>query len=736
MKLTKLILTLLLILNSNNLFGQGIQWQNTIGGNAGDDFTSIQETSDKGYICGGWSSSDTTGDHSELSHQVDYWIVKLDTLGNIEWENSIGGSSVDRLKRVQQTTNGGYICGGTSSSNASWDKSENSFGYSDYWVIMLDSIGNIVWQNSFGGNGSDDLISIQQTSDEGFICGGISDSPISGNKTENSQGEVDFWVVKLDSLGIIEWENTIGGDSADWFTSIIQTPEGGYICTGYTKSNISGDKTDSCLGDYDYWLIKLDSIGNIEWQRTIGGYGKDFPSSIIPTAEGGYMFGGYSRSNISGDKTENCLGGEDFWLLKLSSTGVIEWQNTIGGIGYEVLKSIEQTIDSGYLCIGYSSSTISGDILENTFGRSDYWILKLDSVGNIQWQNMIGGTYYDQECQGQQTADGGYIIGGKSSSTISGDKIESCWGFSDYWIIKLCINSYSNFSIIACESFMSPSGNISWTQSGIYTDTLVSATGCDSIISINLTILNIPTVQFTGDSLICFGDTTVLSITQPFYSYNWSSGDTSASIEVSQSGLYSIIVTDTNGCQDSLFINVSVLPYPIVNITAQGPITFCQGDSVILSGTTGLSSYQWYRRNYAIPGATLENYVAKSEGRYKCIAQNAALCSDTSNTIIVNVPCISIGPNQERTELLSDLEFKTFQVFPNPTNGIFTIESPPGFLQIFNSVGKLVYAKYLILEENAFDFSYFPNGIYFARLETEENIFSQKIVLSSYNKDE
>ena len=150
----------------------------------------------------------------------------------IEWQNTIGGNYTDQLYSIQQTTDGGYILGGWSESYISGDKTENSFGGSDYWVVKLDSIGNIQWQNTIGGNSGDGLYSVQQTTDGGYILGGVSTSNISGDKTENSQGYIDYWVVKLDASGNIQWQNTIGGNSDDYLTSIQQTTDGGYILGG------------------------------------------------------------------------------------------------------------------------------------------------------------------------------------------------------------------------------------------------------------------------------------------------------------------------------------------------------------------------------------------------------------------------------------------------------------------------------------------------------------------------
>ncbi len=423
----------------STLFAQApaIQWQNTIGGSDEDFLYSIEQTADGGYILGGHSLSNISGDKTEnCLSGWDYWVLKLNAAGSIQWQNTIGGIGLDELSSLQQTADGGYILGGFSNSYISGDKTENNNG-GDYWVVKLDATGAIQWQNTIGGDGYDQLNSLQQTVDGGYILGGSSASNISGDKIENSNGGYDYWVVKLDDTGDIQWQNTIGGSDFDELLALQQTADGGYIIGGWSKSNISGDKTENSWGLYDYWVVKLDAIGAIQWQNTIGGNDDDYLFSLQQTSEGGYILGGRSNSNVSGDKTENSLGQEDYWVVKLNATGTIQWQNTIGGNAMDGFRYLQQTSDGGYILSGYSNSSISGDKTENGLGGWDYWVVKLDATGTIIWQNTIGGNATDGIGSLQQCADGGYILGGSSSSNISGDKTENSNGKYDYWIIKL-----------------------------------------------------------------------------------------------------------------------------------------------------------------------------------------------------------------------------------------------------------------------------------------------------------
>ncbi|MFN0189705.1 MAG: hypothetical protein ACKVQV_13470, partial [Bacteroidia bacterium] len=431
-------ITFLLLFLFKASYSQEIEWQNTIGGSAYDRLSSIKQTADRGYIFGGYSNSNISGDKTENSlGSNDYWILKTDSVGNIQWQNTIGGNNSDYMSAIQQTTDGGYILSGSSDSPISGDKTEDSFEILDYWIVKVDSLGAIQWQNTIGGNHFDIISSIQQTTDGGYILGGYSQSQISGDKTEDTLGHYDYWIVKVDSLGAIQWQNTIGGSAEDLLNSIIQTSDVGFILGGSSNSNISGDKTEQGKGLSDYWIVKVDSLGNIQWQNTIGGNGDDDLYSIEQTLDGGYILGGSSGSSISGDKTEQGKGFTDYWIVKVDSLGVIEWQNSIGGLSFDDLYSIQQTFDGGYILGGCSGSNISGDKTEQGKGFSDYWIVKVDSLGVIQWQNTIGGEKNDYLNSIQQTVDGDFILGGWSNSTISGDKTENCIGYDDYWIVKL-----------------------------------------------------------------------------------------------------------------------------------------------------------------------------------------------------------------------------------------------------------------------------------------------------------
>ena len=203
-----------------------------------------------------------------------------------QWDKTIGGSDIDNFSSVQQTTDGGYIIGGTSYSNISGLKSQNSYNSNDFWIIKLDANGNKQWDKTIGGSASDLLRTVQQTSDGGYILGGSSSSGISGDRTSSSKGNLDYWIVKLDQNGNKLWDRAFGGSNFNHFRCLQQTADGGYILGGYSDSPVSGDKTQASQGVSDFWVLKLDGNGNKLWDKTFGGAGLDYLRDLKQTSWG------------------------------------------------------------------------------------------------------------------------------------------------------------------------------------------------------------------------------------------------------------------------------------------------------------------------------------------------------------------------------------------------------------------------------------------------------------------
>jgi hypothetical protein len=308
--------------------GGTVQRERIYGGNGYDSARSIQQTSDGGFI--------VTGETSSFGEDTDLWILKLYADGNIQWQYRYGETMVDKAYSIDKTPDGGYDVAGET----------NSFGSEgdiDFWVIKVNSSGGVVWQKTYAGSKDDVPFSVQTTSDNGYILAGKTNSFSAG-------GDADFWVLKLEGSGKVVWQKTYGGSGDEVAYSVRQTSDGGYIVAG--KTTPAGTIFE------DLWVLKLDNNGNVEWERTYGGPNADVAHSIRQTSEGGYIVAGGSASfgNILGDT----------WLLKLKGNGDIDWQRTYGGNGSNFANFVIQNSDSGYILAGETSS----------FGadNSDIWV--------------------------------------------------------------------------------------------------------------------------------------------------------------------------------------------------------------------------------------------------------------------------------------------------------------------------------------------------------------------------
>lgn len=422
------------------------EWDYRFGGNDEDWIYSFRQTTDGGYILGGTSYSGISGDKTQGTWGLsDYWIVKLDSLGNKQWDKNFGGPDDDYLFSYQQTTDGGYILGGTSWSDLGGDKTQPSWGSADYWIVKTDSAGTKQWDYRFGGIYGEVLYSVQQTTDGGYILGGSSGSEINGDKTQPNWGVWDYWIVKVDSTGIKQWDYRFGGDQYDNFLSLQQTTDGGYILGGHSNSGISGDKTQpnwdvlcNPICSFDYWIVKIDASGIKQWDKTFGGLGDDRLFSMQQTKDGGYIMGGWSGSQIGGDKAQNTQGYEDYWIVKVDSLGNQQWDKDFGGSIFEEFYTVFQTPDEGYLLSGSSTSPMSGDKTEDNLGVKQTWIVKTDSMGIKEWDKTILSTGEDLGGWTILTNDGCYAFANESEADTGGDKTQGSQGTYDYWILKFC----------------------------------------------------------------------------------------------------------------------------------------------------------------------------------------------------------------------------------------------------------------------------------------------------------
>ena len=406
-----------------------LEWQKCLGGSNYDISTSIEQTTDGGYIVAGYTASNN-GDVSGVHGGSDAWVVKLSSSGMLEWQKAYGGSGSETAQNIQQTTDGGYIVACTTNSANGDVTGIHGNGGTDGWLMKLSSSGTIEWQKVLGGFNNDYSDWVQQTPDGGYIVACTTNSTDGDVLGIHGTGATsDAWVVKLSNLGLIEWQKALGGTANDAVACIQTTTDGGYITTGYTNSN-NGDVSGN-HGSTDIWVVKLSSLGLIEWQKALGGTAYDSSKSVLQTTDGGYVLAcntGSTDGDVSGNN-----GNWDAWIVKLSSLGTLEWQKAFGGSESESALSIKKTTDGGYIVTGFANST-NGDVTGN-HGLTDVWILKFSSSGTLQWQKAIGGEGNESSYSIQPTTDGGYILAGYASYD-NGD-VSGNHGSFDYWVVKL-----------------------------------------------------------------------------------------------------------------------------------------------------------------------------------------------------------------------------------------------------------------------------------------------------------
>ncbi|KAA6437069.1 DNRLRE domain-containing protein [Dyadobacter flavalbus] len=405
---------LLLFFFKDSLTAQpAIQWDKTIGTENIEVLVTMQQTTDDGYILGGTINYNTGG--------TDYYVVKLRPDRSKEWEKILGTNGEDYFTTVLQTPDGGYLVGGYTAGSGK-DKSQESNGGFDYWIIKLAANGAKQWDRSIGGTGYERLLSVINTPDGSYQLGGLSPSGI--------------WLVNVTAEGNVKSEVNLGKYDNISVTTLQPTNDGGYILGGNTLD------PNEPVRIVDYRAIKIKSNGTVAWDKTFGGSNDDQLKRVIQTNDGGYMLAGSSFSVKSGDRSEDSKGHYDYWIVKLDKNGSKQWDKSLGGSDSDALNSIVQLADGSYMVGGTSFSPKSGDKTENYIGngspdeREDFWILKLSEDGKVIWDKTIGGGYIDQLKYIQQTSDKGFILGGVSASDAGFDKSET-GGYYDFWIVKL-----------------------------------------------------------------------------------------------------------------------------------------------------------------------------------------------------------------------------------------------------------------------------------------------------------
>jgi hypothetical protein len=359
--LSTIIFFVLVILPFIDSVGASLEmWSRTYGGASSDSAKALVQTGDGGYAIAGYTTSFGAGSY-------DFWLVKIDANGNMEWNRTYGGTGDDIAYALVETSDGGYALTGSglfvktdAYGNMEWNQahggsslvetSDGGYAYSTAGIspqlVKTDAKGNIQWKRTYEREGFHFLNSLVQTSDGGYALAG----KIGFIMTS-------FWLLKTDEYGNMEWENSYGEYGTSGASSLVETSDGGFALAGTTNPFPSQGR--------DFFLVKTDANGNMEWNRKYGGTEWDAASSLVKTSDGGYALVGTTNAYT----TDN----SDFWLVKTDADGTMEWNSTYGGASNEFAYSLVETSDGGYALAGETSSFGAGD--------SDFWLVKTDAQG-------------------------------------------------------------------------------------------------------------------------------------------------------------------------------------------------------------------------------------------------------------------------------------------------------------------------------------------------------------------
>jgi hypothetical protein len=412
-----------------NLYGDG--WGTEAGSNARESGHSLIDTSDGGYAIAGQTDEFGAGG-------VDFWLVKTDAYGNVTWNQTYGGPQNDVAESLVETSDGGYAIAGTTHSFGE----ENSFGvlWENFWLVKTDSYGNMEWNKTYGGLSREFAYSLVATSDGGYAMAGHRDG--------------DCWLVKTDAYGNMEWNKTYAEPYGDYGYSLVATSDGGYAIAGQKSYKTNVTETFS-LWHTVFWLAKTDEFGNIEWDQT---YGKSYETIVMPenittesfynvaysliaTSDGGYALAGHT------DQLTRVI-----WLVKTDASGNMEWNKTYARAGEDNVKnvaySVIETFDGGYALTGYTQAE----------HWSDIYLVKVDEFGDVEWSRTWSGVEDEAARSLIQTSDGGYALTGKMHNYLCFIKTDEYGVVPEYssWLLPTLLLTATLVIVIYKKKLLKP----------------------------------------------------------------------------------------------------------------------------------------------------------------------------------------------------------------------------------------------------------------------------------------
>ncbi|MBI4947582.1 MAG: gliding motility-associated C-terminal domain-containing protein [Bacteroidetes bacterium] len=649
----KLPLTLLIVLSVWLSANAQVTFQKSYGAIFNDEGRVAQQTNDGGFIFVGTTQSYGSGGR-------DIYLIKTDGNGVVQWSQTYGKGGDEWGYAVQQTTDSGYVVGGTISGSGA--------GGRDMYLMKTDASGNLQWSKSFGGNNNEEAYSVQQTTDGGYVLGGYTRSFGGGGR--------DVYVVKTTSTGTLSWSRTIdnNGGSNDYGRDIHQTADGGYICVGYT---------DGGSGNWDVYLIKLTSAGAFSWAKDYGAGGNDQGYAVQELSSGGYI--------LTGTADDFGPGNGDVILMKTDATGNMVWSKAFGGPSFESGYAVQQLGNGNFIIAG-----------ETGFGSGgqDFYALETDANGNLITSKTFGGGGGDEIAYAmRQTTDGGFMVSGGTQSFSQGND----WNF---YLVKTDASLNTT-----CNTTTPPTATISWSPSP--TGTPTNTNPATNVTTITPTVVSAapilmcvcsPVADFASTAPQCTGlpvDFTNLGSSATGLIYSWAFGTSSSpttstvqnptGIVYSTSGIKLVTFKVSDGaCSDSIVKPILIHQTPTVSLTSTAPQCDGVGVNFTNTGSTGSKwSYAWTFGQDAMPASsTAENPmgIIYQNGGAKVvtftISDQNCINTYTTSININNAPVVDAGKdtiicNNASVQIGSvAVAGNTYSWFPSSTLSNTTIANP------------------------------------------------------------
>ncbi|MGV2452017.1 T9SS type A sorting domain-containing protein [Chryseobacterium gleum] len=397
---------------------QEVLWQKDIKSSTQDFLSQITTTIDQQYLITGSSIQSGSGKletGSKQNNGYDFHLIKLNQQGDQVFEKYFSGNNHDYLSSTVTTQDGGFLITGSSYSGKGLDKKEDSKGGSDIWLIRINEFGDELWQKTLGSSSDEEARAVIETTDQGFF--------VAGNVQGSSKGygSKDVLIIRLDKDGKILSEQTLGGRGLDEVEKMIPTRDGGALLGIYSRSSLGGTKKTENFGEGDYWIVKLDKNGRVEWEKNFGGKGDDHLRTLALTSTG-FIIGGESRSERSGNKTVGLEEGSDLWLMSLNEKGEEQWQKSYNFgnrdilMSMSILHSADDKSSKGILLGGYTQAEGRIETDDETF-----WMLYLDQNGTEQWRKHVKGESRKKEerlSDLKLNRDGSIVLAGTSAEEL------------------------------------------------------------------------------------------------------------------------------------------------------------------------------------------------------------------------------------------------------------------------------------------------------------------------------